>query len=228
MFKSFVFSYKVGAAMVAASWDAISLWQTTTAFSSSSSQSHKWVWLASTIVAFIAFCVIVLRGWYSEFNRAEALEEKHPTVIASPNNDGKVAWLSIKNTGKNEAEFGATITFFGITLNPDEKKKSYDGRWRAVPPNVVLRRIGSKQPWDILIAQTEGINLNKDEGITVFTAYDTKNGVIPFGNTMKCEVEVYSIPSLKQDFTKRYVLRIDPETHHCASFEEEGNDGQSL
>jgi len=211
------FLKKSVAAMVVALLDSVSFYQTISAFSS---QSHKWLWLALTIIGFLVFCAIVMRGWHSDFKRAEILEDKRPTVCVCPQFKGNMAWLTVKNTGSHEAKFGVNLTLFGIKLNPEYDNMSYDAKWKDMR-DTPLKVIIPDQTCSVVIAQTKGINLDKDEEIYLFTAFETQQGIVPFSSTMKCEIRITSAPQLKQQFIKRYVLRIDEERHQWAGFSEE-------
>jgi hypothetical protein len=212
------FIRKLVAAMIVGVGDSLSLWQTISGFSSES--HNKWIWLASTIAVFVAFCAIVIWWWYSEFKRAETLEEKRPTVHVLPQFKGGMAWLTVKNTGSHEAKFGVNITLFGIKLNPEDDNMSYDAKWkdmRDTPLNLII----PDQTCSVVTAQTKGMNLDNDEGIYLFTAFETKQGIVPFDSTMKCEVQITSAPQLKHQFVKRYILSIDEKRHQWAGFSEE-------
>jgi len=212
------FVRKMVVAMILASWNAVSFGLTITAFACKS--HYKWWLVGSSVAAFVLFLSILICWWYSEFNRAETLEEKRPTVHVIPQFKGNMAWLTVKNTGSHEAKFGVNITLFGIKLNPEDDNMSYDGRWKDTR-DTPLKFIIPDQTCSVVIAQTKGINLDNDEEIYLFTAFETKQGIVPFGSTMKCEVGITSAPQLKQQFVKRYVLRIDEERHQWAGFSEE-------
>jgi hypothetical protein len=206
-------------AMMLAAYSAASFWQFLNGFNGESNTTENW-WRYSGIAAFVGFCLIVMWGWYGDWKRAEEIEENHPTVTALPNHNRKQFWLLVTNTGRNAADFGANITFSEITLASDDKAMVFNAKWQGNSPNEVFKTLTRNQTCRLDIGQTEGIDLDNNEGVTVYTAGGIKQGRVPFKGTMTCEIEVYSKPALKKDFKQRYLLHIDPDTHQCGAFEE--------
>jgi hypothetical protein len=151
---------------------------------------------------------LVSWGWYSEYKRAQKLEDIRPSANIVLRYEGRLAWLVIENRGEHKAEFSVRVIQLSGT---DKGQLSYYAKWRDVRDSPGHMMMAGAQ-YELDIASTEGRD-NGLEGLNIFSAFETKSVKIPLGGEQKLIVQILSEPKLKQKCQKTYIIRLGKDSN---------------
>lgn len=159
-----------------------------------------WQWGA--VGGFVFFCFFVGWGWYSEYRRAQKLEELQPSVEVEPHHEGRKAWFTVKNIGQHAATFEVHIHLTGTTKG----QLTFNGKWReAKDSRSISLKADAKA--DMNLVETHG---RKDgiEVLNILTAQATVGAEVLLGGSIQCTLTVVSEPKLRHPFVREYTLRL--------------------
>lgn len=145
----------------------------------------------------------------------DSLRAAHHTIRLEPHFDGNMAWLEASTSC--EADIAARIRFLGIKLIPPDSPATSDVKWRDAS-GTGWQHLRPDESRVIEIARCNGSASGPTGVVEIFTARGIKNGFLPAGNAMKCEVEARTESPTRRRSTWRYTLCIDPKTHQWARF----------